>query len=233
MNFSKKTVIALISKELKDYYRNPIVLIILFLPILFTIFYSNTFSNYILKINICINSDIIFSGLFLPQYLITEEKENYTLDALILFSVNSIEFLIGKLLPCIFFSLFANLLSLFILKLNAISFIQIAFLIFISLLGLILIGALIGFICKNQPEAMICSIITIAVLYVIPIIGNINAITSKISLFLGISNMDLLIKNILKGKTMFYSLQSLFIMLIWVIIPICIYIYMYKHKDLS
>ncbi len=146
MKFSTRTVKAIIAKEFKDYYRNPIILIAVFLPTFFTIFYSNMFNNSFLKI-LCINSNIIFCGLFIPPYLITEEKENNTLDALILFSVNSFEFLIGKILPYIFLSLFANLLALlFILKLDFVNFLQILFLIFISLIGLILVGTLVGFI---------------------------------------------------------------------------------------
>lgn len=233
MHFNKKTVKALIIKELKDYYRNPIVLIILFLPTFFTIFYSNIFNDSSLKINICINSGIIFSGLFLPPYLITEEKDNKTLDALILFSVHSYEFLVGKLLPCLFFSLLSNMLSLFAFKLNFINFLQIVFLMFISLIGIILIGTLIGLMCRNQPEAMTCSIIIISLLYMVPIIGNLNVVTSKISLLLGISNMDLVIKNIINGKGLFYSVFSLLVMVVWVIVPIFIFSHIYGSKKLE
>ncbi len=234
MCFSKKIVKALIIKELKDYYRNPIVLVILFLPVFFTMFYYNMFNNSkLMSVNMCINYGIIFSGSFLPSYLITEEKDKKTLDVLILSSVNSLEFLIGKLLPCIFLSLLANIISLFIFKLNFISFLQITFLIFISLLSIIFIGTLIGFVCRNQSEAMICSVLIIVFLYIVPLLRNLNLVTSKISSLLGISNMDLVINNILKDKGFFYSNYSLLVMAFWVILPVFIFSYIYKHKKLE
>lgn len=233
MYFSKKIVKALIIKELKDYYRNPIALIVLFSPIFFTIFYSNILNDSKFMINACINCGIIFSGLFLPSYLITEEKDKKTLDVLILSSVNSIEFLIGKLLPCIFLSLLANTISLFIFKLNFIIFLQITLLIFISLLSIIFIGTIIGFAARSQSEAMIYSVIIIAFIYIVPLLGNLNLLPSKISSILGISNMDLVITNILNDKGFFYSVYSILIIILWTILPIFIFSHMYKHKKLE
>jgi ABC-2 type transport system permease protein len=233
MCFSKKIVRALILKELKDYCKNPFVLIVLFLPIFTNMLYFNTYSNSKLRIIMCINYGIIFSGLFLPSYLITEEKDKRTLDSLMLFSVNSYEFLIGKLLPCTLFSLIANMISLFMFKLNFISYLQVTFLIFISLVSIILIGTLIGFKCRNQSEAMIYSVIIIALLYIMPLAGNLNLVMSKISSIIGISNMDLIIEDILNGKGLFCSAYSLLVMAFWAIFPILIFSYIYKFEKLE
>ncbi|URZ03629.1 ABC transporter permease [Clostridium felsineum] len=231
MKACKRTIKALISKELKDYDKNPIIIIALFLPFLTSIFYGNIFKEVLFKIDLCINSGITFLGIILMPYLIIEEKEKHTLDVLILYSVNSFEFLMGKVLPFIFFALFANILSVLnIFKLNFITFIEIILIIFISLLSVTLIGALIGFVCRNQSEAMFVSIIIMLLIYIVTLGGSLNSVLSRISSLCGISAMNLLLGNIIEGKGIFSSPQSLIIMIIWIILPIILFRVIYKRK---
>lgn len=236
MNFSIMRVKALFMKELKDYYRNLNVLITFLAPVIFICllgFIPHKSANLSMFLfNFSLNYGIGFICLPSIAMLIAEEKEKNTLDVLTLSSVTSIEFLVSKILLPFSLSLLALLISFISFKIN-IKYLPGFFIIeLMCIISVIIIGATIGMLCDNLTSSSMISIIVLIFIMAIPSFSNANRIFNTAANFLGSYHSNLIIKNITNGYSIFYSKYSLFIVFIWIIIPIFIFILSYNKRQL-
>lgn len=237
MNFSTLRVKALFIKELKDYYRNPNVLITFLLPAIL-VFLLGFIPNKSASLNMffltfSLNYGIGFICLPSIAMLISEEKEKNTLDVLALSSVTSTEFLISKILLPFVLSIINILIALILFKINVVHFPQFFIIELMNIISIILIGATIGMICDTLTNASIFSMIILLFIMIIPSFSSANHIFNTIANFLGTYHSNLLVENINKGYSMVYSKYSLFIMFVWIIIPTFIFILTYNKRSLS
>lgn len=238
MNSSIRKCKALFIKDLKEYYRSPAVLVMIIMPIFFCFVYANLFRNdtntrfIAFIINFCIDTNVLFPSMTLPVNSICEEKEKKTLDVLMLSSVSPIEFLIGKLLPVTIISVISNIIIFYILKINSMYIIPFLIITMTTTLSFIIIGSILGLIFATPSQATIYFMPLVTILFFIPVISVFSKTVEKFSHILGISQMNIIIQNIISGKGLFYSKVGLLITLIWLIVPFIIFSYIYKHKKL-
>lgn len=244
MNFSIRKTKAIFIKELKEYYRNPSVILMLLLPLAFSLLYINIFRNISKGIpfvrSFCIDFNVVFSSIQLPTILICEEKDKKTLDVLILSSVSPFEFIVGKILPIIIISIVSNILVFLLLNLSSTYIIPFLLITIINSFSMIILGCIIALICENQMKVKLYSILSLVIFFILPtsslfttiIDSTFFKILNNTSNVLGINQMNLIIENIISGKGLFYSKIALLIILIWLIIPFTIFSYIYKIKKL-
>jgi hypothetical protein len=111
----------------------------------------------------------------------------------------------------------------------------------VNSLIMIIFSTIIALISTNQMHGQLYLILFIIIFFILPssilLFNNIfNSIILKflntIFSILGISQMNLIIQNILSGRGLLYSKIGLLITIIWLIVPFIIFSYIYKHKKL-
>ncbi|UZW14453.1 ABC transporter permease [Clostridium pasteurianum] len=238
MNFSIRKCKAVFIKDLKEYYRSPAILAVLIMPIFYCLLYMTIFANDTnikfgtFLINFCVDTNVLLPSMTIPTQFICEEKEKKTLDVLILSSVSPSEFLVGKLSPIILLSIISNIIIFSIINISSTYIVPFLVITMITTLSFIIIGSIIGFVCNTPSQATMYLMPIITVLFFIPPMSLFSKTVEKFSHILGISQMNIIVQNIISGKGLFYSKISLFVILIWILIPFTIFSYIYKHKKL-
>ncbi|UZW14454.1 ABC transporter permease [Clostridium pasteurianum] len=237
MNFSMIRVKALFMKELKDCYRNPLTLISFTMPIIIILLFgivSNIKPNKsnIFLLSIALNYSTVF---IIPSIssLVSEEKEKSTLTVLTLSSITPIEFIISKFLLPFIISLINILITLIIFRININFFPEILIIELAYIISAILIGSIIGILSDTVATATVISIFFLLVLLLIPSISSFNYMANTTANFLVSYHSKLVIDNITKGYSLLYSKYSLFIILMWIVIPLFAFILIYNKKPLA
>lgn len=237
MNFSIMRVKALFIKEIKDCYRNPLTLISFTMPIIIILLFcivSNIKPNKsnIFLLSIALNYSIVF---IIPSVssLVSEEKEKNTLTVLTLSCITPIEFIISKFLLPFIISLINILITLIIFRINTNFFPEILTIELAYIISAILIGSIIGILSDTIATATVISMFFLLILLLIPSISSFNHMANATANFLGSYHSKLVIDNITKGYSLLYSKYSLFIILMWIIIPLCTFILIYNKKPLA
>ncbi len=239
MKSSIRHIKAIFLKEIQDYRRNPAVLIVI--SSIFIVFLvllevsrikhgSNNGISYIAIVEI-LTCNISFPCTVLPSSYIVEEKEKRTLDALMLSGVSPLEFLIGKNLATICVTMVTSTVILILFKINFIYIPSLFILVFIIIISEVILMSLIGIIANNSIQNLIYSLVFIVILFLAPTFSYIKAFYN-INRFINVSNMNFMIKNILDGKGFFYSQYSLIVITLWLIVPLMLFVLIYKTKKL-
>lgn len=238
MKLSIRHIKAICMKELKDYYKNPLTLLVLIVPFLlfFIFFLIHTIRHGDLKsfstvLPVLLDYNISFSCVIFPSFYIVEEKEKKTLDVLILSGISPLEFLCGKMFPTVFITMLTSISMLILSKINFIYLPSLCILFLIITMSEVILMSLIGIIAENNIQVLIYSLPFIFILMYVPILSFSN-ISYRINSFINISNMNFMIKNILNGNGFFYSEYSLLVIFIWLIVPSIFFILLYKTKKL-
>ncbi len=239
MKSSIRHIKAIFVKEIKDYYKNPLTLLVLSASIIvfFMIVFihrikhgGNSSLNYF-SIVLALDYNISFSCTFFPSFYIVEEKEKRTLDVLILSGISPLEFLLGKTLPTVFIIMLTSTCMLLLSKINFRYLPSLCILVFIIISSEVILMSLIGIISKNSIQSLIYSLPFVLILMFVPMF-SFNKTIYKINSLINVSNMNFIIKNILNGKGFFYSQYSLFVIFTWLIVPSILFILIYKTKKL-
>lgn len=236
MNFSMVRLKALFMKELKDCYRNPLTLISFTIPIIIILLFgilSNIKPNKsnIFLLSIALNYSIIF---IIPSVssLVSEEKEKNTLAVLTLSSITPIEFITSKFLLPFIISAINIVITLIIFKININYFPQILIIELTYIISAILIASIVGILCDTMATATVFSMFFLLILLLVPSISSFNHMANTIANFLVSYHSELIIDNITKGYSLLYSKYSLFIILMWIVIPLSAFIVIYNKRQL-
>lgn len=149
---------ALFKLGMEDLLKNLNVFIYVILPIAFAFLYANmgnTPKEYLFSI--CTLLTLSMVPVALMGTIIAEEKEKNTLRTLMLNDVKACEILFAKAMICMLFVVIDNLLIYFILELPIGHFILYQLVAFITGLAIILFGAIVGLLAKNQMSAGLLS----------------------------------------------------------------------------
>lgn len=165
-------IAALLKKDMKDTLKNVNCLIMILLPLFFVILYQSMDfggehmpNDFIMLMGLQMNMALI--PVSVVAMMVAEEKEKNTLRTLMLSNVKAGEFLVSKLLVGYLMMQFVNLF-IFFLTTNPISHLTL-FLLATTLCGtvVLLIGASVGLISKNQMSTGIIGA-PVALLLLIP-----------------------------------------------------------------
>ena len=149
---------ALFKLGLEDLTKNMSVFIYVLLPLVFALLYSGMDGmpeSFVFSF--CVLMNIAMVPVALMGTIIAEEKEKFTLRTLMLNDVKASEILFAKALICMLFVIIDNLLMFFIVGTDMSLFVPYQLISLFVALAVILFGAFVGLISKNQMSAGLMS----------------------------------------------------------------------------
>lgn len=236
MEFSIKRINALCIKEFRDLKKNINVSIMWIFPLLLSFLYSSfnkgqmgedTFLSMTLNMNCSMIASLIMA------MMISEEKEKNTLRTLMLSGISPMEFLAGKAIITFVISTIINILVFVIGGISHKYFIPFLIVGLILLISMIILGAVIGIISKNQMETGTLGIPIIAIFFMLPNLAAANKTIKSIANFLPTYHSNLLIKNMFKGDSLLNGKFHFLVLFVWIIIACLVFAYIYKKKMLD
>ncbi|MEC0309311.1 ABC transporter permease [Paenibacillus lautus] len=161
MTFSMKRLQAIINKEWKDSIRNPQILLMMGMPILFAFLFSRmganggTTGDDMMILSFPILLALSMTGAFVLAMMVAEEKEKHTLRVLMLSPASTTEILMGKSFLTFVLTLIAVIASVAVSEVPEVSWGIPSLLILISLIMFIALGLIIGLMSRNVQESSI------------------------------------------------------------------------------
>ncbi|OUR96599.1 hypothetical protein A9Q84_09645 [Halobacteriovorax marinus] len=150
----------IIKRDLKETYRNPQTLIILGITIGINVFMSLLFGKALWVMTFSMS--LVMVGFTITSFMITEEKDKLTLDALLVSPASYQEILFGKLFLTFSITLSVTFSLIFSLHHEEVSVLHTLLSVPLGALVICLFGVVVGLICQTQ--AMLSGIGTILML---------------------------------------------------------------------
>lgn len=237
MTFSMKRLQAIINKEWKDSIRNPQILLMMGMPIMFAFLFSKMGTDGINSGDMMIMSFPILmalsmTGAFVLAMMVAEEKEKHTLRVLMLSPASATEILLGKSFLTFVLTLVTVIASVAVSKVPEMNWVIPSLLILISLILFIAFGLIIGLMSRTVQES---SIIGLPVLIVFvmgpmfaPMIGN-EWIISIVD-YLPTQKFIDIMGSVSMGATMGDMTSDLLVCLIWTVVSIAAAVVVYSRK---
>lgn len=240
MTFSMKKVGALLHKEIKDLFKNPNVLFMCALPILFSVMYTKLFGavgggmNSMDILILCVNMNLILISSIVISMLIAEEKEKNTLRTLLLSGLSPLEFLSGKVLVTFIISIAINVGMFFITGMDT-QYLPIYILLTtLVVIGMIGIGAIIGLVAPNQMATGVIGMPILMFMLLIAMFARLSATMEKIAGILPNYNMNILLERAVYGGTaQGGSTYPTLVILLWIFLTWGAFIYAYNKIGLD
>jgi len=206
-------IVALVKLGVEDLTKNMSVFIYVLFPVLFALLYAN------LEVpenigpgflySTCILMNLAMVPVALMGTIIAEEKEKNTLRTLMLNDVKAGEILLAKALMCIVFVVIDNVLIYVILGMSMDSFLLYQVIGFACGLAVVLFGAVVGLLAKNQMSAGLLSMPFMVILMApmfIDIMGN--ETVNKISQLLPTDAMSTMFAAVAQNEYTFETMGS-------------------------
>ncbi|MBS4538971.1 ABC transporter permease [Clostridium sp. D2Q-11] len=238
MELSIRRVKALIKKEIKDFIRNKNVSIICLLPVVYALIAVNAgkLGNVMPKIdmlNMGLSMNLTLVSTFSISMLIAEEKEKNTNRTLILSSVSPVEFLLGKAIWIILFSVITNIIMYLIIGID-IQYIG-YYILWSTLvvLTMVQIGGVIGLISHNQMSTGVVGIPVLIVFLIIPLLASLNDTLKRIALLLPNYSVQVVLDSLINGKGYNSFTYNILVILVWILIAAIVLAYTYNKTGLD
>ncbi len=240
METSIRRVSVLVKKEIEDFIKNINVSVMCLLPVIFVYMFANvlrgdsrSMMSKIDLLNMGVGLNLIFVSIFSVCMLISEEKEKNTIRTLMLSSVSPVEFLAGKVIVILLFSLITNLSIYFIVGINMQYLGEyILWVTFVSII-MIQLGGIIGLIAPNQISTSVIGLPAIIGFLIIPILAPVSDILQKIVILLPNYNLQVLLTKIFNSEAYAHSTHHILVILVWLIVVSMAFVYTYNKKGLE
>lgn len=226
---------ALLLKDIRLTLSNRSLLVIMLLPIIFAVVYTNMFNRGgekmppFMILVLVTTMGLMMLGSAAMGTTIAEEKEKKTLRSLLLANVSPVEFLISKLIIIVLFFTVIMALSYLIVGADVSYLPTYMVLVFLTSLSLMFISAVIGLYAPNQQAVGVIGM-PIMFLSFVPMFAMINGgkgIMLLITKFLPTGPVTL----ILAHKLDMFADYSVFLgiasMLIWIGVAMAIFVFAY------
>ncbi|WP_042169619.1 ABC transporter permease [Paenibacillus gorillae] len=157
MTFSLNRLLAIAGKEWKDSVRNPQILLMAGMPIVFSILMKGQLSegNAIDRFTVPVMIAIAVVGAFVQALMISEEKEKNTLRALMLSPASPVEVLLGKSAMTTVYTIAVMVVCMLITGIPAINIGYLIIYILFLLVIFMALGTSIGLISRTASETSI------------------------------------------------------------------------------
>lgn len=167
--------------------------------------------------------------------IIAEEKEKHTLRTLMLSGVSAVEFITSKILVTLLLTEAINVINYFVV---GFPLIKLPFYLLVTVLGslpLLMLGAAIGILSKDQMATGALSAPLMLVFLMPSMLQMLNPIVEKIAYFTPVEQMMRIFTLWSNGGSLLSAstLYSLLIILGWTIIGLVMFIFAYKKKRLD
>ncbi|MDR0896465.1 MAG: ABC transporter permease [Oscillospiraceae bacterium] len=229
MSISPVKLWALLKKDIKDTLKNPQCLLMMGLPLVFALLYQSMDlgmpGEYVLMLCLLMNMSI--TGVSCMAMMIAEEKEKYTLRTLMLSNVSAAEFLLSKALVVLGITELGSLLIFFITGSDAALLPRYLAVTIATCLCLLILGALVGIISKNQMTTGIFAAPAMLILMLPPMLAEIDATYLQVARFTPTYSMvNLLFK---EGDRLF----SIAVLAGWIVLSALLFALAYRRKRLD
>ncbi|ACX62685.1 ABC transporter permease [Paenibacillus sp. Y412MC10] len=181
MTFSMKRLQAIINKEWKDSIRNPQILLMMGMPIMFAFLFSKmgsggTKGDDMMILSFPILLALSMTGAFVLAMMVAEEKEKHTLRVLMLSPASTTEILMGKSFLTFVLTLIAVIASVAVSEVPEVNWGIPSLLILVSLVMFIALGLIIGLMSRTVQESSIIGL-PVLIIFVMgpmfaPMLGN-------------------------------------------------------------
>lgn len=240
MKLRAHVIKALLIKDWKLSYTNKNTFLMLCLPLFFIVLYtvilplaSDMPTGYVLVM--CGVMNLAMGPLSLVSMVVAEEKEKNTLRTLMLSDVSALEFLISKMGVQLFLVMIIYIL-LFALSGVAWSYFLLYLLVsFLATISIMLLGASIGLLSKDQMSTSTLTVPLLVVLLIPSIFSGMSPLFQFIANLLpGTGFTEILMTYIQKG--ILFSPQLMLhylVMLVWIVLGCCTFWFVYKKKGLD
>lgn len=234
----------LYQKDLKDFVKNPGILMAGLIPVLFVILYKymglvdqmmeEGVEGWIFILNIGTSMSLAMVALLIISSTIAEEKEKFTLRTLMLSNVTAGEFLLAKVLVTLTVTLVADSL---IYVLSGAPLSSMAFYLLCCLLGscpLIMCSACIGIVCRDQMSTSIYQIPVMLVVLLPSAFRGFSSFLTAVGDLTPISALMTLYFNFLAGDlAQWASLKALLAILVWTAVVSLLFVFLYRKKGMD
>lgn len=232
-----KTTGILFKKDFKDTLRNPSLLILLLLPLLFGMLYQFVSviempKDYLLMLTTLMALSMI--PLSFLATMIAEEKEKHTLRTLMMSGVSAAEFITGKVLVSLLFAEIICVINYFILGLSLYNLPLYFLVTVLGSLPLLMMGAAIGILCKDQMSAGALSAPLMLVFLMPSLLQMLNPVVAKIAYFTPMEQTMRLF-DLWSGGSLFSAntLYAVLIIAVWACIGFVLFGLSYRKKRLD
>lgn len=233
MMIEPNKVRALSKKDFKDALKNGQCILLALLPILFTALYRymNFGDGAQMEPGFVLTLGLLMSISLLPisvmSMMIAEEKEKNTLRTLMLNNVSAGDFLLSKALVIFTLSLCVNLVIFALTGSGIISFGRYVLVTACSSLCMILFGALIGLLSKNQMATGMLSAPAMLLFLLPSIFAQISPGFEAVARFIPTYAMIQLLTA--STDTLFY----VGVIIVWTVLAVLLFTLVYRKKRLD
>ncbi len=186
-------------------------------------------------LNLGLSFNIGMGGIMMTTLPLAEDKEKYTLRALLTSSVNGVEFFIGSLIPPFVITALVNFVVLFISGVD-VSLFHIPLFAVITIVASLtscILGLLIGIYAKNQMNASNLVAPFTLVLALLPTFGTFNDTLGKISGFMYTGIVENMVNGFAAGKGLVITTAQWVILFASAALMTLLFILAYKKKGLE
>lgn len=240
MDISLRRVNALVKKEMKDFTKNINVSLMCLIPLVLVLLFRNlqgggaaVGSSGLDLLMLGLNTNLVMVSAFGISMLIAEEKEKNTMRTLMLSSVRPAEFLAGKAIVILLFSILTNAAIYMIVEMDP-RYLPHYLLWSLVVTGVMMqIGGIIGLLAKNQMSTSVLGVPVIFGFMMIPMLAEANDTLETVASYLPNHNLGLILEEIIYGGGYAEASQSLLLILAWVLLSSAAFILIYNKKRLD
>ncbi|MFL1676404.1 ABC transporter permease [Paenibacillus dendritiformis] len=235
MTYAWKRISAIVEKEWKDCFRNPVLLSTAVLPIIFAFLFRGREEVGTSVLAMPINMALTMTGAFVLAMMVAEEKEKHTLRVLMLSPARPFEVLIGKSVIAALMTVAAIILTLLIADTPALSPLALIILLVPSIVMYLAIGTLIGLLSRTSMETSFLGMPLLLLFLMGPMFGSLlnhPAVDLMIS-YLPTEQFSLACFKLWNGGTLADALPHAGIIVIWMAacLLLCYTTYRTKRYD--
>ncbi|WP_416326038.1 ABC transporter permease [[Eubacterium] hominis] len=240
MKLRMHTISVLMKKDIKLLLTNKNVLLMLFLPIMFAILYQFIYADMMIEepetrgfvISIATLINIVATPLNGFAMMIAEEKEKSTLRVLMLSDVSGLEYLISKLLVVLIVMESIGVIIFLVTQLEIQGLLPYLFVTTITSITLLLFGAVIGLISKDQISTGTLSSPIMILFLLPPMLGQFNQLLHSIAQFVPTYGLSELLNLIVEGQSIFVMdmLGNYALIVAWIFIGVMVFCMMYRKR---
>ena len=244
MKLNIRKLIAVINLKIRVLMNNTSALSAPLMSILMTglmrIFYTSlsdgdpTKMDFLLgmALNLGLSFNIGMGAIMMTSLPLAEEKEKYTLRALMTSSVNGLEFFLGSLIPPFVISVVTNFIVIFVSGVNIanIDFGMFTLVTVIASLTSCMLGLLIGIFAKNQVNASNILSPFILILSLASTFAQFNDTFEKITSYLYTGIIEKMINTFMIGEHYSLGIKQSTVLLLSLVVITVMFVYFYREN---
>lgn len=232
MTFSMRRFQAIVNKEWKDAMKNPQMLLMAGMPILFSYLFTKIGDSGPELIVSPILMAFVMTGAFIQGMMVAEEKEKNTLRALMLSPAKTSEILMGKSFLTFIISILVIVLLIAVTDVKLTNIPLISFLIILQLIMFITFGTIIGLLSRTVQESSIVGLPILLVFLMGPIFGPLlkNELISKFVNFLPTNHFSVAFIKLIKGGSFADITPNVINIAIWTVIALILAVIVYSKR---